>query len=342
MNPQSQYNRTKLGLDFRVWTALIVALVLSVTVLAIKITINKPCQPIEITVSNTTPQINGKYFPDNRLSFTVNAKNTKDIVWDFGDGTPDAQGNLVTHAYTNTGSYFVTVTVNGKCTEFVNLVINTPTIPTEPSSFASAEASIEGPDAPLAGEQVVYQTFANSKTYEWTVLNAPEYPTQTTPVINLTFLTAGLKTLELKMDGGKVLRKNIQVLPGQAKTPEPLPVTNDIPIQQQQQVQEEQPEDHKPTAPKSIFIADQVFKDMLEAVTKGDKDASSFNQYLCDGAQTKVRENDESWTTLGEFCSKIHDKKKYQIKSVIAIRNPNDKCVLQLKVTYKKKGFLGL
>lgn len=80
---------------------------------------------------------------------------------------------------------------------------------------------------------------------------------------------------------------------------------------------------------------------MLDAVTKGNKDASSFGSVLCTGAQTKVLVNGSDWQTFGELCSRIHDNKKYVIKGVQAVRNEKN-CVTLLKVDYKKKGLLGL
>jgi len=94
-------------------------------------------------------------------------------------------------------------------------------------------------------------------------------------------------------------------------------------------------------APKMLLIPDEEFKNMLEAVKDGKKDVSAFSSVLCSGAQTKVLVNDEDWQTFGELCSKIHDNKKYQIKSVQSVRNEQN-CVTLLKVRYKKKGLLGL
>lgn len=331
-----------MGLDKRVWLVLLLTLVLSGGLLGFKMATCERCREIRIGISNND-NAGGKYHPQDRLTFTAEMKGGNDIAWDFGDNTPVAKGPSVIHSFGSAGSYFVTVTINGKCREFINIVIHAPLIATPASGQAVAGAEITGPDVPKAGEPVTYMTSLNATTYEWNVLNAPEYPTQHTPAATYTFLSPGIKNIELRLDNGKVYRKTIQVLQGDQPVVDPSAssMAQDMPVQQQQP-DEVDPEPEPQAAPRSTFIADEVFRDMLDKVADGDKDASSFNQFLCNGAQTKVRDNGESWTTLGEFCSKIHSKKKFQIKSVVTIRDPNDKCVLQIQVKYKKKGFLGL
>ena len=341
MNSSNLYTRTRLGLDSRVWMVLIITILISAALFGFKMATHQPCQVIEIMMNNNDVQIEGKFFPQDRISFEANMAGTKEVVWDFGDGTPTAKGKTIIHSYGNPGSYFVTAIINGKCKEFIPIVISTRFLPTVAGTGNNMPmADITGPDAPKAGEPAAYATSLNSTTYEWNVLNSPEYPTQKTPVVNFTFNTPGAKTLELKLDGGKIYRKTIQVLPGDVMPQQPI--DNGVPDMGGITTQPEDPTPELPSGPKSTFIADEVFKQMFEAVAKGDKDASSFNQYLCNGSQTKVRDNGDSWTTVGEFCSKIHDKKKYDIKSVTTVRDPNDKCVLQLQIKYKKKGFLGL
>lgn len=342
MNAGNFYTRTRIGLDNRVWLVLLLTLLLSGVLLGFKMAMHKGCRDIRIAVTNSEG-VADKYHPQDRLKFAAQMEGAGEIVWDFGDNTPAAKGSSVIHSFGSTGSYFVTVTINGKCREFVNVVVHTPYLATPASDQAVAGAEIAGPDVPKAGEPVTYTTALNATTYEWNVLNAPEYPTQHTPTATYIFLSPGIKNIELKLDNGKVYRKTIQVLQGDQPVVDPAANTmpQEMPVQQQQGEEAAQ-EPEQQAAPKSTFIADEVFRDMLNKVTDGDKDASSFNQFLCSGAQTKVRDNGESWTTLGEFCSKIHSKKKFQIKSVVTIRDPNDKCVLQIQVKYKKKGFLGL
>lgn len=343
MNADNLYTRTRIGLDNRVWLVLLVTLILSGALLGFKMATREVCAPVKIVITNNDNPAVARYYPQDRLTFAAQMDGAKEVVWDFGDNTPAVTGRTQIHTFSNSGSYFVTVTVNGKCREFINVVISNKMAATAAATASVAEGQeITGPDAPKAGEPVNYMTSLNGTSFEWNILNSPEYPTQKTAMATYTFLTPGAKTIELKLDNGKVYRKTVQVLPGNQPVADPnaAGMPQNMPVQQEQTpVTEAAPES---TAPKSTFIADEVFRDMLDKVTEGEKDASSFNQFLCNGALTKVRDNGESWTTLGEFCSKIHDKKKFQIKSVVTIRDPNDKCVLQIQVKYKKKGFLGL
>lgn len=51
------------------------------------------------------------YYVDSEIEFTNNSPTKGSAVWDFGDGSATATGDVVTHAYDRAGTYFVVLTV---------------------------------------------------------------------------------------------------------------------------------------------------------------------------------------------------------------------------------------
>jgi PKD repeat protein len=318
--------------------------VLAAGLLAFKVANNNVvCHTVMITVKPAAGQPETDFYIGEKLSFHADMAKAKTVEWDFGDGTPTATGADVVHAYSTDGAYLVTTTVNGKCTESVSILVRqlATTTLTSPSQDSSL---ISGPDAPMAGEPVRFTAAGAAQSYEWTVLNAPDFPVQREPSAIYIFPAAGTRVIEVKLDNdpAKTYRKTITVLP--SNKPMDAPTSNNAavppPVIAPPPVKEA-PATTTPDAPKVLIIPDEEFSSMLTAVTEGKKDASSFSAFLCNGAQTKVLVNGSDWQTFGELISKIHDNKKYVIRSVESVRNEQN-CVTLLKVRYKKKGLLGL
>jgi hypothetical protein len=337
MNAYAIFTRTRLGIDTRVWLSLLVALLLSGALFGFRIATTEACIDIAIVARNTENPAAVIFYTNDRLSFTAKANNNTDVAWDFGDNTI-GKGARATHTYSAPGTYFVTATVNKKCREFISIIVRKQVLPSLPAGSDSRELSINGPDAPKAGEVVTFYTNITGDSYEWNVLNSPNYETQRIAVATYTFTNEGPQTIELKIDG-KVVRKNIQVLPGDGKLPEPLPGPDPLP----RQIMGSDAIPEAPVTAKAKILPPEEFTDMLRKVTKGDMNASSFDPYLCEGgaAATRVLLNDKNWTNLSAFCDKIAKNKKYNIRNTQVIRDENG-CVKQLKVSYCKWVTLGL
>ena len=92
----------------------------------------------EARISITTPALpglSGRYAPGNALGFDGAASTGGEQVisswsWDFGDGTPETEGENASHAYAAAGNYTVILTVsdaNGQIDEDrADIVINSP------------------------------------------------------------------------------------------------------------------------------------------------------------------------------------------------------------------------
>ena len=87
-------------------------------------------------------------------------------------------------------------------------------------------------------------------------------------------------------------------------------------------------------------IADEPASTNL-VVTEGKKESASFAPYLCNGNATKVLVNGEEWKSFGDLYDEIHNKKRYDIRSVETVRDDKN-CVTLMKVRMKKKNILGL
>lgn len=95
-------------------------------------------------------------------------------------------------------------------------------------------------------------------------------------------------------------------------------------------------------ARKIINIQNDPFKSKLEGVVTGQNDVQDFDAYLPEGGETHVLVNDESkYITFKELCDRIRRQKKITIESVNLVK-AEDNLIQQIKVRYKKKGFLGL
>ena len=335
MNAASIFTRTRLGMDTRVWAFLLGALIVSGALFGFRIATNQACKDLSIVTVNSDQPDAVIFYVNDQLSFTAKAEGKNEIEWDFGDNAT-AKGTRVVHSYTKTGTYFVTAIANGKCREFVSIIIR-PQTGQRNHAAASGEPIINGPDAAKVGEQVNFYTNVNGQSYEWNVLNSPTYETQRIAVATYTFATVGPKTIELKVDG-KILRKDIQILPSDLVAAQPMPVPEPLPGQNPEPLPEA-----APAGPKAKIIPPEEFTDMLKKVTKGDMTAASFDQYLCEGGSASVRVllNEDKWSDLASFCNKISKNKKYNIKNTQVIRDDNG-CVKQLKISYCKWIVLGL
>ena len=344
MSAETIFTRRPAGLDYGVWLTAIIASILAIGLLGFKIAgSNVTCHTVMITVKPAAGQPEDVYYVGEKLSFQSQMANAKTVEWEFGDGSPKVSGPTAVHAFMTEGSYLVTTIVNGKCTESVTIMIRQLTNAHISTAPAQDSSLIFGPDAPIAGEPVRYTAAGTAQSYEWTVLNSPDFPVQREPSAIYIFPAPGTRVIEVKLDNdpAKTYRKTITILPSSKPAEAPVTGAAAPPPMIAPPPVKESPVAPPTEGPKVLIVPDEEFTAMLEAVKEGKKDVSSFSSVLCSGAQTKVLENGEEWTTLGEFCGKIHDNKKYMIRSVQSVRNEQN-CVTLLKVRYKKKGLLGL
>lgn len=332
------FTHNRFGLDTRTWLCMLVLGLISLGLLSYKIAVHVTCDDFEITVNAYSAGAANSYYMGEEIKFIANAKDAKATEWDFGDKTK-ANGDTVKHLFLAEGTYIVTATANGKCVQSITISIRQFNKQPATNSIANIENPISCPDIIHARTPISFSSNIVADTYEWTVLNTPEFPAQNSAIATFIFPTPGTRMIELKLDGNanKTFRKTIQVLaPVEAPATNPSDVAMPMPLAPPPMPKEDKTALDKPEKPKTVVIPNEEFVNMLNEATEGQKDVQSFNQFLCDGANTKVLTNGTDWETLGSFHQKIYGKKRYDIKSVDVVRDENN-CVKILKIKYKKR-----
>lgn len=339
-NGNNIFTRTLANIDTRAWLTLIIVAFLSTVVLAFKWVNQVKCLPYDITAKGYTAGKDNTFYLGSSIQFKTTLKGKEKITWDFGD-KGKATGDSTTHAFAREGVYTITATVSGQCEAFYKVTIIRME-QAKATSTVSMDNPIGGPEVLYTNEPTSFTCALAGDSYEWNVLNSPEFPTQTTATANFVFPIPGARILELKLDGdpSKVYRKTIQVLAkASMDAPAALP-TDALPqVLPPPTAAPDAKENTEPEAPKVMIIPNEEFKNLLNAVTSGDKDLQSITQYLCNPDKTKVLLNGTEWETVTSFVQKIYGKKRYDIKSVEAVRDANNNCVTILKIKYKKRLF---
>ncbi len=357
-NPNSFLNNTKFGLDKNVITTFLVMVVASIGILGFKLSKKQACTAFAISSASVSAGKTTVFFVGDPVVFVAASRGSQEILWDFGDNTPSQSGNNAKHIYTRDGGYTVLATVNGECVENIQVRIK----PLPPMNTQAPETvainPITGQDAPTANMPVIYTSSVKAGKYEWNILNSPAYPTQQTEVANYNFSIAGNLIIELKLDGDptKVYRKQITVLPAKAlptvvtppsggtsqKPPPPI-------VTVQEPVKKDDPATTVVAPPvevkkEKLIIADAEFRMKFEAVQRGEIDAAAFNDFLCDGASTRVlvENKGKEWQTVATICTFFSKNKK--VKHIYDVSTERDakNCVTLIHLKYKTSGFLGL
>ena len=349
-------------IDFRVWMSLIVLVFISLALFGYKVATTVKCPAITIELAgklNHADEKENTYFVNEQVTFNASVQSlSKNIVWDFGDKTETQSGAGVTHIFTKEGNYLVTATVDGKCSEAINVRI------VQSNSATGGDAPDLNPivsnDIISLGEEATFNTTAQAQTYTWSVDELPELGKVNTPDAMFMFSKPGNYTVSLLLDNGTVHKKLIQVtdpLAGAGSTV-PLPPTSPmdippapttpLPMPEEKKedpvVKEEPKPETPPEKPKKLY--DQLplpaIKAMLEGVTEGKKGLTDFDNILCNGAGTKVMANNQS-TTFAALLNELQEKKglplmkrKRKIQDVKVVRDQgNGNCVSILYVDYK-------
>jgi hypothetical protein len=351
------YHKSRLGIDNKVWLVMLCTVLAGLGVLSFKVATTERCQTVSLNMKGVMEHdMEHYYFTGENISFTAGMPKSQEIVWDFGDGSPAASGSTVQHSYQNEGNYLVTVTINQRCREAVNVHISQPVLKTLalPSNTGNEERTIIGKDYAQVGELSIYQTETTAEQYEWSIENNAAFGVKTGNKAAFSFTDPGSYTIQLKLnnDPNRVYRKTIIVQAINLKNtaikpdelpPLPLPAPQDKPGAPSGNLpSESHTENNTATEKKFEVIPDQIFKEIFQEIADGKSEAADVAKYLCDGAGTKVRGNGKTFSNLGLFCEELKGKKgmlglggKRKIKSVSAKREIGSNCVYWLDIDYK-------
>ena len=352
-------------IDFRVWMSLIVLAFISLGLFGYKVATTAKCPDMKIELTGKLSHADEKentFFVNEQVTFAADIKSlSKNIVWDFGDKTQAQTGAAVSHIFTKEGNYLVTLTIDDKCSEAMNVRV------IQGNSSISGDAPNLNPivsnDIVSLGEETIFNTTAQAQTYTWSVDELPELGQINTPTAKFIFNKPGNFTVSLLLDNGMTHKKIIQVsdplsglasaaplppstpsmdIPPAPSVPLPMPETKK---EEPEIVKKEEPKPEEPAAkPQKTY--DQLplptIKAMIVDITEGKKDAGDFDKILCNGAGTKVMANNES-TTFAALVNELKEKKgvpllkrKRKIQDVKVVRDQaNGNCVSILYVDYK-------
>ncbi|MFT4204255.1 MAG: PKD domain-containing protein [Chitinophagaceae bacterium] len=355
--------KTRAGLDRNVWFIMTGFIFLCAVLLCLRIFAGSHvCQPFDIIINR---QI------EPPTSFSVNETITfsavgieadaKKISWTFGDRTKDS-GRSVMHNYPVEGRYPVIATFNGKCIQQIFVSIVRPML-SQPQTASAMVNPIVGPDVAVAASTANFSSSVAATSYEWIVLNSPDFRKQDSSMATFKFPTSGIRVIELRLDGdpNKVFKKTIQVISGSDNVDASLKISSvvipkvvksrnikDVPEAPPLSVGGEgntsstkssTPVVTSPPVTKTVrkmIVPDEEFRRMFEELTQGTKSQQDFNEFLCNEGDTKVMANG-SWTTLSGVCGALYKEKKMKIKSV-SIERDTQNCVVLIRIEYKKKG----
>lgn len=346
MKSMNIFTRSRKGLDIRVWYTMFILMGLSIGLLSYTLLTHEPCSQLIIKYAGVSSGGETSFYSGQSIQFSVVHNSGKKITWTFDDNSPKATGDTVNHVFAQEGVHVITASFNGKCQESVFISIKQLEQTQIDPNALKTDAIIIGKDTPRVNERVFYLCSGKAQTYEWTILNSNNFLTQKDSIVSYLFPVAGPYTIQLKLNNSsdKIITKTIQVLPaltlpknnGVGGDPVNIPPIN-IPPPLIPPIEDPKDPVNVPDRPKSILIADEELMNMFVDVAKGKKDATAFVPYLCTGIEgTKVLANGADWTTVKDFCSKIHDSKKFKIQELTTERDDN-RCITLIKIKYSKK-----
>jgi PKD repeat protein len=206
MNATNFLTRRILGMDYRVWGAMLLVCFLCLGLYGYKqirynINNDQPCPTDTITVNGKSVEVVGSCYLDRISSFKLQSETAATVEWNFGDGTNMVRGIVVSHGFKQEGSYFVTATVNGRCKFNAEIeVIDDPFL-----SGNQKNPHVEiyaDPMHPAQGGTVKFYCVADMPfitSYEWKVSETNEVQKDSVPAF--TFNNAGKYTIQLVVNG---------------------------------------------------------------------------------------------------------------------------------------------
>ena len=372
------FTKRRLGLDRSIWLTMMVVCVLSIGLAGYKIIGEKPCPAhIPVAISSNNNSKNNVFFVGEAIRFAAPMEGSQQVIWNFGDRTPQIQGMRVTHTYSTDGQFLITVTVNGRCVENQTVMIKklreTAGIDSSNALIQALSNPINGNFTPEQGRQTTYTSAVPASSYEWSVVDEINMPKMTTPTCTYTFQAKKQYKLKLVLnaDPQKTYYKDIIVtaltIPdvpvtggGMQTTPSNIllppvappvlprkedPVTNHN-LPPVTNTDNKPPANDPPAGKKTIGMSPEGWKSDLQEVVEGRKPLAEFDDYICDLQSDIVYLNkDDKKISFIKLFQIMNNNKRIKSETITVDRVYNSKtnCLEALSVKYEeKKKFLGL
>jgi hypothetical protein len=344
-------------LDEQVYLTMGAVALISFIVFSFRAMTHHPCQPIILHIQ---AQANS-FEKGNIISFKAETTDGKNFAWNFGDGTVDEETDPSTvHKYSNAGKYTATVTVNGECSEFQNVVITEASL----ISNMAVQASFIGPDTDYVNQPATYAEVSTTSTnWEWHFEDPNKIDAITKSASHI-YKTPGLKKIMLMVNGRKdlvgyryvyVIDRDAERIQAKPKENRPRPAQQLLVVQSKPTVEPlanpTQPpptdnvkkEEDKPK-PKAPEIAGPQMENLLMEVIQGTKRAEDFSPYLCNNLAMNIYYNSSS-VSFVSMCENLKGLKKKKVKkiSVKLYKDGSTNCINYMIVIVEiKKGIFGL
>ena len=358
MNSLRLYTRNVSGLDYRVWMTMLAVCLISVGLFGYQRFKSasmsvQPCKDFQFTINGKTATVANCNLGSISI-FQLSAAAGAKVEWDFNDGSAIQKGSIVQHRFTKEGDYKVVATVNDHCEYNAWVTVKVLAAPEKEIPLVTMY-----PDSlkAMAGSQIRFSAGANFdvQNYTWTVSGTSEVKTGQTIV--LSFPIAGRYEVVVTANHDSKIsdRKTIEIM---AFPQAPLPFPTGVPDVgnfppfgngtgnpkpptpfESQENKSAKPDPQQPSAEpagnKSVNVSEETFKELLQAVLKGEEEISRLYEYLELDETTSVCVNgSQEVISLKEFCQK---KKKHKIESIKFRRNDkNEISRLDVKVKGRK------
>lgn len=339
-------------LDEKIIVSMLIVSFIALVLTAFRYKNYKPCTSFNFTAYAN--YFNVGHYIFLKASDTHNAKSWE---WDFGDKTtPDkTSGPVASHIYNQPGQYMITLTVNGTCKQYQNIVINS--VPKDSIKYVIPQA-IWPPEPVIVGQSVIFRDMTNgANRWEWYIGEGSESLRFTTKDVIHTFKKPGMVPVKLFVNGNidAKLERMIRVddIPKVA-LPRQLPRTrppgwprnyiNDRPesdpLYGNNQAQQKPSEDSKPepTAPK---LTNESFLQMIRGVMNGKVFERDFDPYTCGNRNIRVSFNGDD-ISFPECIMRLQKLKKVKSLKASAYTNNGTNCITNISIVYEKKTFLGI
>lgn len=290
------------------------------------------------------------------IRFETDARQAQDFRWEFGDNeTSRTNIPSVVHTYQAPGEYTITLTVNGRCSEYKTIYITRAPRLENPLLLPTFIC----PQSAEVGKPVTFtDTTAGARSWEWR-FGETAVVDATASTASYVYKTPGLKTIALVINNNAKQMAICKVFVNEAAAARPkdnnnrrnrqqgniivIPAKPSTPTLNEQA--NEQPAMKEPPRPMGTSISKQELEGKLRMVASNFFKAEGFTPFLCNNLNIPVSLNGQEITFV-EFCNKLSalkSEKKIKELNVQQIKSHETNCIISLNVSMKlKKGFLGL
>ena len=333
-------------LDEKVIVSMVAVSLIALLFTAFRYKNYKPCEAFQFNVY-------ANYFNVGHYIFfkTTDTKNAEQWVWDFGDksAVDKKSGPLVSHIYREPGQYIISLTINGECKQYQNIVINNVV----KDSIRYVFPTVIWPLEPiLVGQNIMFQDATNgANRWEWYVGEGKDSKRFTTKDVPFTFQKPGEYVVKLFVNGNidakqeRTFRvQDAVVVAKAAKVNKPI-ASRGAPRMNIKDAPDgdpfgpaPKPAEIKPQAPQ---LTKERFTEMIQGVVEKSVFERDFEPYLCGNRNVRVSLNGDD-VSFTKCLSDLRKIKKLKYLKASAYTDPGTNCIQSISIVFKEKKMFGV